>query len=150
MAQLLIIPTQSNSNPITHALTTIALSRSRKREMRSVLRPTSRLPGNSIRNWPATSRPRIQKAILLRELRQSVSWMASSSSTCPLISRVILTTQRTQKHWPNSQARMERGERSCAARTGSRPTSWTAISKCAWQNTRKASNGCRRIRICNG
>ena len=96
MAQLLIIRTRSNSNPITRAPTTIALLRSRRREMRPVLRPTSRLPGNSIRNWPATSWPRIQKAILLRELRQSVSWMASSSSTCPLIFRVIPTTQRTK------------------------------------------------------
>ena len=40
MAQLLIIHARSNSNPITRAPTTIALLRSRKREMRPVLRPT--------------------------------------------------------------------------------------------------------------
>ena len=97
MAQLLIIPAQSNSNPITPALTTIALSRSRKREMRSVPRPTSRLPGNSIQNWLTTGRPRIQKAILLLELRQSVFWMASSSSTCPLISLATLMISKNPK-----------------------------------------------------
>ena len=97
MAQLLITPEQSNSNPITPALITIALSRSRKREMRSVPRPTSRLPRNSIRNWLTTGRPRIQKAILLRELRQPVFWMASSSSTCPLISLSTLTIAKDPK-----------------------------------------------------
>src|SRR5262245_65153900 len=50
MAQLLITHAQSNSTPITHAPTTIALSRSRPKETRPVLKPTSRLPRDSIRD----------------------------------------------------------------------------------------------------
>jgi hypothetical protein len=47
MAQLLIIRTQSNSNPITRAPTTIALSRRRKRGMQPGLPQTS----NTRKNW---------------------------------------------------------------------------------------------------
>ena len=137
MAQLLgILPAQLNSNPITPALTTIALSRSRKREMRSVPRPTSD-PGNSIQNWLTTGRPRIQKAILLLELRQSVFWMASSSSTCPLISLATLTknpkTVTILRPWS-----VGNGVRGTGSRRQARRLSQDARN---FQNTRKASDG---------